>query len=399
MATGILNALKSNADVWNVLSSTLTVTVESSDTVVDKVNAKAKPGLKNAVVLSALAGEQSAEIRPIDLLRKIGTLTVPVRHSMAQLSASWAAIRYCWSIQPSPGKKMPFRLSSDARSMDFHQKTLLSDEFGVGFAGIIVERLLKAPNWIDTSAVLAEKNPKKKLQGRLKTRRQPDYVMWGKGTPYFVVECKGCQSTSAQTITQLASGLAQVDSLDLTAGIRKVTKIVVATRMLRRSTTVLVVDPDDSDAEQVEGPIKRDEKRNKWVIENDASFADLIWLGHEAQLLRFIGQYSEANKRTLHLPARPDLKSEFIRPDEAITERTINGSTFLGYSSPVLPELGKNWPRLFRGIGAHLLEALKSGKSADEVQDLVEVAVPDAQKGQPNISIGTDGTCYVLEFE
>ena len=400
MSMGMVGLLTSHPDVWSVLSSKLTITVESTQDMVDRVNGKAKAGVKTATVLPELAGKKTIEIRPIDFLRKIGTLTVPARHSMAQLSASWAAIRYCWSIEPAPsGKKAPFKLSRDARSLDFHQKSLLSDEFGVGFAGLVLERLLGAPNSLDTSAVLTEKGPKKPLQGKLKTRRQPDYVMWGKSTPYYVVECKGCQSSSAHSVSQIASGLAQLDSLRLKPGKRAVVKIVVAARMLQNSTSILVVDPEDSEEEPAGTPIKRDKRAKQWVIENDEQFARLAWVGHEAQLFRFIGQYSEADQLALQLPVRPDLKSEFTRPNELTIEKQWNGSTFLGYSSSVLPELGKNWPRLFRGIDADLLETLRSGKDPDAIQEQLNSRQGRALSEQPNISIGADGTCYALEFE
>ena len=136
----VIDALKSNANVWAVLSSKLAISVESTTELVEEVNEKAKAGVKIAKVLEDLKGTQAMTLRPIDFLRKIGTLTVPARHSMAQLSASWAAVRYCWSIEPAANAKtVPFRLSLDARSHDFHRKTLLSDEFGVGFAGLVVE--------------------------------------------------------------------------------------------------------------------------------------------------------------------------------------------------------------------------------------------------------------------
>src|SRR5438552_232184 len=129
-----------------VLGGGYRITVESSPDLVRRVNRKkarrragllakqaAVPPSKNAAVVAALAGRQEWTVRAIDLLRKIGYLTTPSWVNMAQLSASWATRRYFWAVA-DPGQGAPavsdFRLSSDARAMDFHQKTLLSDEFG-----------------------------------------------------------------------------------------------------------------------------------------------------------------------------------------------------------------------------------------------------------------------------
>jgi len=40
------------------------------------------------------------------------------------LSASWATRKYFWAIADGNGAQQNFRLSQDARLLDFHQKTL-----------------------------------------------------------------------------------------------------------------------------------------------------------------------------------------------------------------------------------------------------------------------------------
>src|SRR6266404_7358720 len=141
-----------------VLEANYRVRIESSNDLLAKVNRKVEkrrrelqakgaqpPVFKNATVLGALQGRRDWNIRAIDLLHKIGFLTTPSWTNMARLSASWATRRYFWAIAESNRQLSPLRLDDEVRELDYHQKTLLSDEFGVGMAGIAVERLFNAP--------------------------------------------------------------------------------------------------------------------------------------------------------------------------------------------------------------------------------------------------------------
>lgn len=124
---------------WAIVGSSLRVYIDSSQPAIDrirrKVNARAEElqaknkapvPTKTPALVASLAGTSSIVIRPVDLLRKIGDLTTPSNVNMASLSPSWATRRYFWAIAEPTGQDPTFRLSDDARAMDFHQKTLLS---------------------------------------------------------------------------------------------------------------------------------------------------------------------------------------------------------------------------------------------------------------------------------
>ena len=116
--------------------------------------------------------------------------------------------------------------------MDFHQKTLLSDEFGIGFGGLLLERLFDAGHAIDISAALP--NPGSVENVVQSGSAQPDYLMWGSAlnSPYYVVECKGCQTSRDATMGQIRRGLEQVPSLIFGGGGRPVgITLVVASHM------------------------------------------------------------------------------------------------------------------------------------------------------------------------
>ena len=186
----------------NILSTSYEVVIDSSNDTIRRVLAKvaqraaararggrrggnARP--KSPAAVATLANTQRLMVRPIDLLRKLGELTTPPDVNMAKLNASWATRRYFWAISEPQGRAPKFRLSEDARKMDFHQKTLLSDEFGIGFGGFVLERLFGAYNSVDVSTAL--KNPSQYQNIRQTGSAQPDYLMWSRdpNTPYYVV--------------------------------------------------------------------------------------------------------------------------------------------------------------------------------------------------------------------
>jgi hypothetical protein len=75
-------------------------------------------------------------IRPVDMLHALGRITTPAVTELIDLSSTWAEIRYIWAFRPNfnPNSLRALRLNPNVKALDFHQKTLLSDEFGVGFA-------------------------------------------------------------------------------------------------------------------------------------------------------------------------------------------------------------------------------------------------------------------------
>jgi hypothetical protein len=168
-----------------ILQQALTVDVESTAVIAAQVNAAAASrqhlNPKIATVFAPLSGTQSMAFRAIDFLRKIGELTTPKQINLARLSASWATRRYFWAVD-DPGATTqdaphPFSLSSDARTMERHQKTLLSDEFGMGLAGLVAERLLGVSDFVDVQFALS--NPVQYFGANTVSGRRPDFLMWG----------------------------------------------------------------------------------------------------------------------------------------------------------------------------------------------------------------------------
>ena len=398
-----------------VLEANYRIQVESSNNLIAKVNRKKNkrrrdlqskhvpvPTSKDAAVLNALRGRRDWEIRAIDLLHKIGFLTTPSWVNMARLSASWATRRYFWAIaEPSDGE-VRFRLSDDARKMDFHQKTLLSDEFGIGVAGLLLERYFVAASFVDISVALGDPGAYQEIEHE--GEAQPDYLMWGDGenSPYYVVECKGTQSSRNTSYDQLRRGLEQVPTIVLGAGPRQIVTLVVATCLLADGTEVFVLDPppdspegDRPDKRLSDGVSERTGKR-AWRILNPVAFSERSIIAEESNLLKWAGQYSTANMRERRLDRiAPQLVG---MPNAPLETKRTNFGRFSGVEQPLFPELGTPGLRIFTGVEHDLLDSLiRQPPEARRVDQPRQIEVPDPNQLPATVSVSGSGSCMIID--
>jgi hypothetical protein len=395
------------------LEANYRVTVESSDRLLAKVNrqvAKRRldlqakgappPVVKNATVLGALQGRQPWDIRAIDILHKIGFLTTPGWVNMARLSASWATRRYFWAIGEPVGHQPNLWLSNDARRMDFHQKTLLSDEFGVGMAGLLMEHFFEAGAFVDVSIAL---NDPAAYQGiEREGDAQPDYLMWGDeaDSPYYIVECKGTQSSRSESHNQLRRGLEQVPSVVLGAGPRQVVTVVVATCLLNNSTEVFILDPppdgpdDDQPGEEASERVSERTGKRRWRIRNPEAFHERTVVAEESNLLKWAGQYQTAAVRDRRLER---IQRELTAmPNAPLETKRTNVGNFRGIEQPLFPALGARKLRIFTGVEEDLLESLiQEHPRVDTGPEGLRRQRPDHLPA--NISVSRAGSCMIVE--
>lgn len=401
-----------------VLEANYRVRIESSNDLLAKVNRKVQkrrrelqakgappPVFKNATVLGALQGRRDWNIRAIDLLHKIGFLTTPSWANMARLSASWATRRYFWAIAEPLPQGTNLRLSDDARRMDFHQKTLLSDEFGIGMAGLLIEKFFGAGSFVDISIALDDPAAYQDIERE--GDPQPDYLMWGDedNSPYYVVECKGSQCNKNTSYDQLRRGLEQIPSVVFGAGPRQVVTVVVATCLLDEGTEVFVLDPppdtpdDHPDKESSEKVSERTGKRT-WRVRNPEAFRERTVIAEESNLLKWAGQYQTASVRDRHLERiQPELMA---MPNAPLETKRTNFGTFRGIEQPLFPELGTRNLRMFTGVDQDLLESLIQERPLGEPRAR-QVEQRGRLERQPpdhlpaNMSVSRSGSCMIIE--
>lgn len=402
-----------------VLEANYRVRIESSDEVLATVQRKMQkrrrelqakgappPAFKNVSVLDALRGQRDWNIRAIDLLHKIGFLTTPSWTNMARLSASWATRRYFWAIAEPMAQDTDLRLSEDARRMDFHQKTLLSDEFGIGMAGLLMEGFFGTSSFVDISTALNDPAAYQEIEQEGTT--QPDYLMWAydDNSPYYVVECKGTQTNKNISFDQLRRGLEQVPSVVFGAGPRQVMTVVVATCLLDNETEVFVLDPPpeppENDHPEKESADKVSERTGKrtWRIRNHEAFYERTRIAEESNLLKWAGQYQTAAVRDRRLERlQPELAALPNAPLE--TKRTDVGS-FRGIEEPLFPALGARNLRIFTGVEEELLESLTIEPPHIELGGVPAERPRRPQRQVPHdlpadVSVSRSGSCMIIE--
>jgi hypothetical protein len=120
--------------------------------------------------------------------------------------------------------------------------------------------------------------------------------MWGgaPASPYYVVECKGCQTTRPAVMNQIRRGLEQVPSVVFGSGARRIITLVIGTHMPTSQTTVYVVDPpgppdDDEPGRPHRGSESGREK--EWRISERMAGS-----GQQVKLLNWAGQFTTASR-------------------------------------------------------------------------------------------------------
>jgi hypothetical protein len=394
----------SNNRLRQILQSNLLVRLDSSSTTVTRVESRiakrvqefADKGetieVKNPATVPSLRQVPTFNLRPVDLLRKIGQLTTPSSLNMSRFSASWATRRYFWAIEPGVGD---FRLSQDARQLDFHQKTLLSDEFGIGMAGFIMETYFQADGFSDVSAALADPTFGLQHQGD----PQPDYIMWNRTTgEYFVVECKGCQTNRSTALDQIRRAMEQLPTVSFRDTARTMISLVIATILENTSTTAVVLDPAEDEREFKDKGVSKRLSQRKWQIENEAKLVERARELQRSHLLKWSGQNRTAARIDEQIEVQRVRAEELSNASPEIRE--IAGERFVGFRSALFPELGRPALTVFTGVQGDLLRAANVGGTEFDqtVQALKQrVVAPEHRALDPYSSIGLDGSCLRVE--
>jgi hypothetical protein len=147
------------------------------------------------------------------VLLRLGYMTTPLLNLATLASPIWPILRYLHVFSSAAD----LRLVSDWMHVDFHQKTLASDDFGVGFGTHVLQDIFSYTRYADgfsfrrrlhqlgliTTGHVPKKGPGK----------SPDFVFVTPGGRLHIVECKGSQSERSALNRALASGVAQKHSI------------------------------------------------------------------------------------------------------------------------------------------------------------------------------------------
>lgn len=154
---------------------------------------------------SFIAGVSNHQIAVLPTLLLIGQLTTPQIARGVSLSEFWAWVRYLYAVS----NDRDLRITADFGNLDSHQKTILSDDFGMGIPIGYLVGALGLTSWSDgryfmdrMSALVHGPLPVPRKRG---PRKAPDFVFMDHAGALHVVECKGGQSGPDARDRQLSS--------------------------------------------------------------------------------------------------------------------------------------------------------------------------------------------------
>lgn len=205
-----------------------------------------------------------------EVLLTIGVITAPPRASGFSLAEYWAWVRYASAI--SSGRRLS--LVPEYVDLDAHQKTILSDDFGMGFSVYWMWRRMNfsficdGRYFVDRYLTHYRGARTARTPGKRGPTKCPDFVCWQPAGSFHVVECKGTQSGSAARAKQIATAKGQKTTINFPAtrqGERLACGMAIAFEGGRGLSHLFVTDPeykpvvsvDESQVEFVEDTMHR----------------------------------------------------------------------------------------------------------------------------------------------
>lgn len=182
-------------------------------------------GMQPSFPASFTNGQSTYALNIPAMLLEIGYLTTPTSSTGVSLSEFWAWVRYLAAI----AEQSDLSLTQSFSELDAHQKTILSDDFGMGVPILWLNDKLSLAQVVDgryfmqrIAASLGAAQARTAKRGPNKT---PDFVAKDAAGMWHVIECKGTQSGSATSLKQLGvkgpppeGGVAQKLSIQFPAG-------------------------------------------------------------------------------------------------------------------------------------------------------------------------------------
>ncbi|HSU15711.1 hypothetical protein [Longimicrobium sp.] len=242
-----------------------------------------------ALVAAARQGSIDIDLDAALLFAGIWTRP-PALHGFT-LADCWAWLRYYPAFLPGGVT----RLRREWTHIDPHQKTVASDDFGVGFGTWVLQHLLNFRRYADTLYVVNVLERGQWLLRRQAKRgpaKSPDYIAYDATGAISVVECKGTQTSQAELRRALARGTPQKRSLTALGAQRLIHQLVVGVYIPQYEQTeqplIAVHDPEKPDSRQElrkysEGEIRRSTEQVSFakelaVFELSATAASLSYV-------------------------------------------------------------------------------------------------------------------------
>lgn len=140
----------------------------------------------------------SLNINSFDLLFMIGRLTTPAPQYPWDWRNLYAILRYGWAIS----NDSDFKFTKDVKNIDFRLKALMSEDFGIGFTGLIMRDYFGCHFAGYTSSVYYNR-PRNTA---IRVRATPDFIGIRFDKTRLIFESKGTQTSINYSNNQINNG-------------------------------------------------------------------------------------------------------------------------------------------------------------------------------------------------
>lgn len=370
--------MPSTQDWLAALTTPKRISVEASQRLADDVNllppSRSFQGQSKQAQPPAIIPSRTVTLTVADLLLSLGKITTPRVQNIVDLSNLWAYFRYTWAFDPDLGFGN-MRLSEDAWEIDFHQKTLMSDDMGVGFTAFLMENYYNAPSSTDVEVALRNQRIPR-LQRQSPRSPLPDYLFQDIQGNYYVVECKGTRQSRKPMLKQIRRGLEQVPSLIFPSGQQPV-RLVIGARLSKQAIEVYIVDPPASKDEFNE---KGKNKQPVYDIKDVELFEKDVQSVRRANLFLFAGVTGKAIDAYPHEKEKEKLKRSPLvqEPPTSIRSAELE-KNFVGTSQPIKLSTGGEKVSVFQGVSERVYHAIEENDISSAAISGFEI-YQDAQK-------------------
>lgn len=152
------------------------------------------PGVPPLFPKSFKSGDSSYDLNIPAMLLMIGYLTTPTSSTGVSLSEFWAWVRYLAAISPEAN----LSLTHSFAELDAHQKTILSDDFGMGVPILWLCDKLSLEQIVDgryfMQKIASSVGATQRRTAKRGPNKTPDFVARDAVGRWHVIECKGTQS-------------------------------------------------------------------------------------------------------------------------------------------------------------------------------------------------------------
>lgn len=198
-------------------------------------------------------------------LLMLGSLTTPNGFSAGSPERYWACIRYFSACTASPG----LQIRSSFLELDPHQKSILSDDFGVAIStSWLVDKLGGLRDIVDGRQFMINMGVhyRGKRLPKVGLNKCPDFVIEDMHGILHILECKGTQSGRKYLARAMQTGLQQKHGIKLPKLLRGenlVIGILLTGEGNSQNSQIVVIDPEIEPLTLVQ---KADAKKVKEVL-------------------------------------------------------------------------------------------------------------------------------------